>query len=46
MAIAKVMYTRGTPWPDMWLLVLDGVLVAIVAVFIYVKPWAGLKSKP
>lgn len=45
MAIAKIMYARGTPWHDMWMLVLDGLLVAIVAVFIYFKPWAGLRSK-
>lgn len=44
-AIAKVMYTRGTPLHDMWLLVLDGLLVALMAVLIYFRPWAELRFK-
>ncbi|MDV0438835.1 hypothetical protein O2N62_11080 [Xanthomonas sacchari] len=38
-AIAKMMYASGTPLHDMWLLVLDGLLVAVMAAFIYFRPW-------
>ncbi|WOS42038.1 hypothetical protein [Xanthomonas rydalmerensis] len=41
-AIAKMMYASGTPLHDMWLLVLDGLLVAVVAAFIYFRPWARM----
>jgi hypothetical protein len=42
---AKLMYVRGTPVHDMWLLVLDGLLTAIVAALIYFKPWLKLRHR-
>lgn len=43
--IAKMMYTKGAEMQDMWLLVLDGFLTAVVAALIYFRPWLKLRQQ-
>lgn len=44
--IAKITYTQGTEIQDMWLLVLDGFLTAVVAALVYFRPWSNRQGRP